>query len=112
MDFVAFMSRQRHDTVMLLNPVHSELAQKEIPELAREFITGIEESGKTPVYNLLPDVLALKEQYGNVNRLFNIPYDGHFSNLGSLVYAEAVHKTLREYLLHGKVGKLEGPSKP
>ena len=58
---------------MLLNPVHSELAQKEIPELAREFITGIEESGKTPVYNLLPDVLALKEQYGNVNRLFNIP---------------------------------------
>ncbi len=111
-DFVAFMSRQQHDTIMLLNPVHSELAQKEIPELAREFITGIEESGKTPVYNLLPDVLALKEQYGNVNRLFNIPYDGHFSNLGSLVYAEAVHKTLREYLLRGKVGKLEGSSKP
>jgi hypothetical protein len=112
MDFVAFMSRQRHDTVMLLCPVHSELAQKGIPELAREFIADVKNSRKVPVYNLLSDVLASKEQYGNVDRLFNIPHDGHFSNLGSLVYAEAVHKTLREYLLRGKVGKLEGSSKP
>jgi len=98
-DFVAFMSRQQHDTVMLLCPMHSELAQKEILELAREFITGIEEFEKIPVYNLLPDVLALKKQYGNVDRLFNIPHDGHFSNLGSSVYAAAVHKILREHLL-------------
>jgi len=98
-DFMAFMSRQRHDTVMLLCPVHSELVQKKIPELAQEFIADIKNFRKVPVHNLLPDVLASKEQYGNVDRLFNIPHDGHFSNLGSLVYAEAVYKTLRESLL-------------
>ncbi len=85
---------------MLLCPVHSELVQNEIPELAREFIADIEKLRKVPVYNLLPDVLALKEQYGDVDRLFNLSHDGHFLHLGSLIYAAAVHETLKEYLLH------------
>lgn len=94
-DYINFLEKKKTKHVLLLNPVHSELNEKKLPLITHKIFSYLEKN-RILYYNLLPEVIKLESEYKDIDKLFNIPHDGHFSNYGSQIYAKIVYKIFKE----------------
>ena len=92
-DYVDFLEKRSDKHILFLNPVHSELVNKQLPEFVHHFFSYLDKK-EIKYFNLLPEVLDMKNEYKDFERLFNIPHDGHFSDYGSKIYAKIIYKIM------------------
>jgi len=86
----------KHPRVLVLHsPVYEEIVSKKMPSPVLELMARESSLKIVPMLNFLPAKVDDEE----IKSWFNYPYDGHFSNSGAEVYAKAVYRSVREYLL-------------
>jgi hypothetical protein len=85
----------QYPLLVVHSPSNLELHNRTRPPLVIEAMKRDKDLKIVFMADYFPEQKDIKE----ISKLYNLPHDGHWSNLGATKYAEAVHKMLKDYFM-------------